>query len=343
MPCATECGRHAARPARAALLALVAVVMLAGLVGAIVYIVRQSPPKDALAGTPAAPSGDGASTIQQALDSAKVYINEGKFTEAGLILDRAIQKFPQDQELHLRYAEALQWQKRWRDAYDQFAAAIAIGPDLPQVHFDAGTVANAAGLLERAEHHYSMAQSKDATDARYPLYLAMIQVKLSKDTEAMASLLRVVRLQPDLAAAWGTMAELDLRGNNLALAQQHIAKARQLQPDLLKWRLVEARTLNRSGEPEKALTLLAALEPAQRRDNAVLALMAESYGLLKRPADAAAMYAEVAAAKPADAELRYLAATWYQRAGDTARARDNARAAAALGHVQARQLLETLK
>lgn len=338
---------HPASPrarAHAGVMALAALVLLALLVGAIVWIVRTAGPAPgpARAGSAAAPGPDAAGTIAQASESASKYLNEGKPAEAGMILDRAIQKFPADQELRLKYAQALQAQQRWREAYDQFVAALRIGPELPQIHFDAGAVANMAQLTERAEHHFSMAQVKDAGEPRYPLYLAMMQIKLGKDTEAMASLLRVVRLRPDIAEAWGTMAELNLRANNLSLALQHAAEARRLQPAVLRWRIVEARATARSGQPEQALTLLAALEPAQRSEPAALSLAAECYGLLKRPADAAAMYQSAAAAQPRNPELAFQAALWHQRAGNAADARRMAQAAAALGHDKARDLLREL-
>lgn len=340
-PGATGAGHHSRR-ANAAVFTLIIILLIAALAAAVVYIARSGVPSPAQGSGPAAPGAAGATTIQQALDAAKVYINEGKFAEASMILDRAIQQFPADQDLRLQYAQALQFQKRWTEAYDQFAHAIAIGPDLAPLHFDAGTIANKAGLVDRAEHHYTLAQTKDTTDPRYPLYLAMIQIKLGKDTEATASLLRVVRLKPDIAEAWGTLAELTLRSGNPDMALEQIARARQLQPEQLRWRLVEARALKRRNEPEKALTLLNALDPVKRADPAVLTVMAECYGLLQKPAEAARIYAEAAAARPRDADTAFGAAQWAQRAGDTAAARRHAKAAADLGHAGARELLATL-
>ena len=215
-----------------------------------------------------------------------------------------------------------------------------------QLHFEAGTCANMAGRLDRAEEHYSMAQTADRREPKYPLYLAMVQLKRGgKESEAaaVASLLRATPLNPDLGEAWGTLAEIELRNDQLGLAAQHLEKARTLQPEVVRWRLAEARLLNRRGEASQALALLAALPVNQRREPAVLGVMAESHGLLKQPAEAARMYVEAfEASAPANAELAYQAALWSERAGDGAQAARLADTAATLGHADARAMVERL-
>src|SRR5690606_30382505 len=134
-------------------------------------------------------------------------------------------------------------------AYEQFVAAMAIADGDAALHFEAGTVANTAGLTDRAYEHYYRAQMMAPNEPKYPLYLAMIQIKQDERTAAMASLVRAVTLNEDLAEAWGTLAELELAENMLGLAQQHIEKARALQPESEKWKIAEAKILKRNNEP----------------------------------------------------------------------------------------------
>ena len=117
-------------------------------------------------------------------------------------------------------------------------------------------VASTLGKLDAAVSHYTNAQSIDPSAARYPLFLAQVQIKLNKVDEAKANLLRSGRIDPDQAVVWGTLAELAMRENKPGVAQQHIAKARQIEPGVTEWRLIEARALKRSNKPEEAIKLL---------------------------------------------------------------------------------------
>jgi predicted Zn-dependent protease len=314
-------------------------------------------PRQAVAnGVKAAPTAAGVETAKAA---AARYHAQGKFAEAGAILAKLIETEPTDQAARIAYAQALMGQNKYVEAYAQYEAAVALLPagtsqriatsgdaGAAQLHFEAGTCANMAGRLDRAEEHYSMAQTADRAEPKYPLYLAMVQLKRGgkeRESAAVASLLRATHLNPDLAEAWGTLAEIELRNDHLGLAAQHLEKARTLQPDVVRWRLVEARLLNRRGEAARALSLLTALPASQRHNAAVLGVMAESHGLLKQPAEAARMYVEAfKAVTPVSAELAYQAALWSERAGDGGQARDWAKTAATLGHADARAMVERL-
>ena len=83
---------------------------------------------------------------------------------------------------------------------------------------------------------------------------------------------------------------------------------------------------------EKAASLILAMDKAERVKPEVMGVLAECYGLMHRPDDAAAMYAEAARARPTDGEAAYQAAVWYERAGNPGEAARFAGAAAALGH-----------
>lgn len=320
---------------RARWLGVVVFVLAFALVGGGVFVLRQSlrvGPAGG-AGGPAAGGGGSAAAqpvtpVAKLLDDARAAMSEQRFGAAEAILAKAAEAYPEDQQVRLALAQNLVTQKKFKEAYANYEAAIALGPKSaagqagvgdPKLHFEAGTVANEAGYVERAEEHYSMAQSGDPAEPRYPLYLAMMQIKLGKDNAALASLIRATKLNPDLAIAWGTLGELALKENQLGLAMQHVEKARRLEPEGARWRVVEARILKRraqEGDVERALQLLLSLDKADRSTPEVLRATGECYGLLQRPGDAAYMYAEAAKLRPDDADTAYQAALWYQRAGN---------------------------
>lgn len=350
-------------PTRRPLLIVVTLLIAAlGVGGAVVFInLRAAPQQAAAKPTGGAGRVRGPEAIETALHAAQIYVNEKKYAEAVKILDTLAAQAPTDRAVRVAYAQALLGQEKHADAYQQYEAAIALSPTpglkmadpssaahaqrdpaLAQLHFEAGTCASVAGKPDRATEHYWMAQVLDPAEARYPLYLAMVQIKTGDDAAAAASLIRAVKINPDLAEGWGTLAELELKQNRLTLAAQHIEQARTLQPNLTRWRLCQARVLNRQGDAEKADALLAALPTAERVQTPVLTLRAESLGLLHKPAAAAAMYAEAAQALPADPDLAFQAAVWFNRAGEKPKAAQWAKRAGMLGHQGAKELAAEL-
>lgn len=297
-----------------------------------------------------------------ALAAAATYQRDSKFAESAAILAKLAEQSPTDQRVRLAWGQALLGMKEYAKAYAQYEAALALEPNASnpgaagvnpragQLHAEAGSVAFLAQLPARAVEHYSMAQTAEPTNPRHPLYLAMAQLRVAEtsnspselESAAMASLVRATLLDPDMGEAWGTMAELELRRNHADLAAQHLEKALKLQPESTKWRLVQARVLNRQSKPEDAVAVLSGLPAADRMSKPVLKLLGESFGLLKRPGDAADAYQRAAEQNTGDAELWYQAAVWHQRAGRTEPARKAAKLAASLGSQEARELVSVL-
>ncbi len=282
-------------------------------------------------------------SIMASLDSARKYMNEGEWGKAEAILRQAAMEHPEEQEIRIALAEDLVAQKKFTEAYDQYEKALAIGPREGKIEFAAGLVANTAGKPDRALEHFFAAQTADPASSAYALNLGLVQRKLNDLDGAKANLLRAANLDPTNAYAWGVMADIALGENNVGIALQHIARARGLQPESRDWRLIEARALKRKGEPERALMILLPIEVSQRREPQVVRLIAECYGMLQRPADAAAALADASLAAPTDGELAYDAAVGFERAGDRANAVEFAERGKMLGHPGAAKLLERMQ
>lgn len=343
-------------PGRSGSLMLVVAVLTLAMIAGGVLVARSL---SVGAGAPSRPSAaKDPNAVAKILEAARTYESHGDHSKAAAILGRAVEEHGLDAGLRVQYARTLVSLQEYPKAYAQYEAALALGAGTgpggsgvtpaadPKLQFEAGTIANRAGLVDRAEEHYSMAQSADPTEPKYPLYLAMIQLKEGKDDAAVASLIRAVKLNPDLAEGWGTLAELSLKDNRLGLAQQHIENARRLQPEVARWRVDEAKILKRRGDKagiEKAAGLLLAMDKSERIKPEVLGVLAECYGLMHRPADAAAMYAEAATIRPKDPETAYQAAVWYGRAGNKEEEARFASLAASLGHAGATALVKELE
>lgn len=331
-------------PASPSKLITSAIVMLCLLMtGAIVLLWKSGGlvPTEAAA-APETPKAANYEAMTASLDAARALMTRSQWAKAETVLRQAAMKFPEEQEIRLALAETLLARDRLADSYDQYVKALAIDPSDPKIQFAAGQVASKAGFTERAEEHFSMAQGADRTNPAYPLMLGMVQRKLGNVEAAKASLLRAANLDPENAFSWGAMADIALSENKVDLALQHVDRARRLQPESKDWRLIEARARKRKGEADKALMLLVPMDPSQRRELPVVRLIAECYGMLGKPVDAANAYADAFEADAANAELAYEAAGAFERAGNRTKAIEYANLAKSLGHPDAANLLGRL-
>lgn len=276
------------------------------------------------------------------LKSARTYALQREAGKAEAIFKEAIAQFPQTRALHLGYAEFLMAEGRAAEAYPHYETALAVGPATAEAEFAAGVAAGLASRPERAVEHFAGAQALAPGDTKVALYLGQAQMKLGQDDAARATLVRALKLDEDLAIAWGMLAEISLKQNSPVMALQHIEKARALEPRSLAWRLIEARAHRRGNEPRKALEVLAGASDEEKASAAVARLMSECFGMLSRPADAAAVLARASDAAPDSAGLALEAAAWFERAGIVESAKAYAERAAGLGDAKAAQLLERL-
>ncbi len=328
-------GRRAAGLGRAGGIVLgIAALIGAGFAGWTLYRVVQ-PGAAPLATTPTGPGVASMETIEAVLATVKRLRDENQPSAAESVLSGAVRQYPADQDLRLAFVDLLMAGRRWSEAYDQALAAIEIGQVPAPVEFTAGTLANMTNRPHLAAAHYANAMRLNPNDPDYPMYLASVQLKLNETQEAKASLAIASRLAPDRAQVYGMLAQIALSENKLGIAGQQIVKARQLQPAEPAWVLMEARIRKREGDTEKALDLLHMLPQQELDMPGTLALLAECYGFLGRPGEAASRYLDAAARQPTNPELAFEAAQWLERTGERAEAVRWARRAEELGHPRA--------
>jgi len=289
--------------------------LTASTVAVVLWTGRTKPPDLAAQSSNTAPKPNDPAKAAEVLAAVEKFRAQGEVKKAETILRAAATDYPEDQSFPLALAELLVADRRLSDAYASYEKALSIGPADALLEFAAGTVANMIGRTDRAIEHYSAAQAADKADPRFPLYLAMVQAKKGQIVEAKANLLIAGKLNPDNATVWGTLADLSLRENAIPLALQHIAKARDLEPEATVWRVIEARAFKRGNKPEQALGVLIGLSPMQRLEDGVLSTMGECYGLLGRPEDATKIYREAVDLQPLDGALTLEYARWLERSG----------------------------
>jgi len=288
-------------------------------------------------------AGEASDAIDSISAAARDYLVAGEDGRARAVLEAGVREHPESRDLRVLLGTLEMQAANYEAAYRQFEAALAIGPRDARTEFAAGTLAARLGRDDRAIEHYAAAQTGDPGNPDYPLYLAQIQMRRGELTAASASLVRASRLGPDRAIVWGSLAEVELRQNRPGVALQQVARARELEPRVAAWRVIEARALNRRGEPEAALEVLLSLPEGDRRSVEMLRLIAESYGMLGRAGDAASMFASAADAEPTSGALWFEAAVWAERVGDRDEALRRASHAAMLGDETASKMVDRLR
>lgn len=352
-------GRAPRHPAGKVLPMLALAVLVLALAIVVFYILRSTTPSRANGSPLPAPANPAepdartgasltsgrpadAKTVDAVLNAAQTYLNNSEPEKAEAVLTGAIRQHAGEQVFYLKYAELLTGQKRLPEAYDNYVKALAIGPRDAATELAAGTVANLHGLSDRAVEHFMAAQTANPSDFKAPLYLAAVQVKLNQKDEAKKNYLLAAKLSPENATPWAALSQLALDENKLDLALQHISKARELQPANTTFRLIQSRALKRQGKAEEALQLLVNLDTAQKRFPGVMPQIAECYGLLSRPRDAALLYATASDEEPAHGQWAFEAAVWFERALDKVQGAKYAERAAALKIEGADKVLERL-
>ncbi len=229
--------------------------------------------------------------IDQALDAASQYVNADRLGEADVILSALFQEHPQNVRVLQQLYELRLFQQKYEQAYVLIREVLAQSEGDPEQHWMAGTIAFQLQKFVQAGTHYLQAELLDASNPKYPLYLAQTHIKLHEYDEARVQLLRVIHLDGDIHQAYGTLAEVDIIENKLEMAAQNLSRARKISPDFLKWRILEAQILRRQGNPEAALARLNAI-PDKRTllDDSVVSEKALCWAMLGRPKKAAAEY-----------------------------------------------------
>jgi tetratricopeptide (TPR) repeat protein len=282
-------------------------------------------------------------TYDAVVGAAREYLTRGKTGTAVAILDRALEQYPNEGGLHAMRGQALVSMDRKAAALEAFERACFVGPDTA-VHRDfAATLAAELGRDDQAVAHWTMAQQLAPENPKYPLYRAQVLRRMGRTDEAKANLMLATGLDPSIGVAWATLAAMALDENKPEMTVQHIRRARELEPGNVSFRVIEAKALRRMNRAGDALTLLGAMDEADRESLEVVEEMALCLGLLGKPQEAAALYEAAVERHPQNGRVALAAAEWKERAGDNTGALRMAEHAAMLGERGAREMADRLK
>ena len=320
-------------------------LLAAGVAGYAIWTLAQAPTTTPIQLDPNDPdSGKIAQTdsIEEILGAVQVYVRNKQYAQATTIMEHAAGQYSSDQEIRFALGDLYMMQNMHAQAYDQYLAGIEIGPDSANAEFTAGTLANMLDRFELAEAHYSAAMRMDPTNPDTPIYLSAIQINLNRLDDAKVNLALAARLAPDRARVYAMRSEIAMRENKPGIALEQIRKARAIEPRMVAWIVQEAKVLKRDSKAQESVELLLALPQEQLEDPEIVYLIAECFGLLGRPGDAASRMMDLSNLNPQDAKIAFDTAVWLERAGDRNAAIEWAMKAQQRGSTQAGAWIQSL-
>lgn len=271
-----------------------------------------------------------AAQISAALDAANEYLSADHFTEAELIVLKLIERAPDNlsaQEMlgQLRVRQGIAAQEAgqreiaarfFQQADEAYRRIVEMDPTNAGLRQSAGEIALLAGRSERALELFREAESLDPENPKHPLYAAQMLTQMKRYDEARLAIERVITLDFDEPYAYATLAAIELEEGNFDLALEAIREARLISPQELGFRVIEAKVLRRSGQPEAALALLVPLKGELATDETVVHELAASHTALGQHTAAAAVWAARCRAVPGEWRSALRAAESYLAAGD---------------------------
>jgi len=316
------------------------IVVLGGvLVGLSAYVYRLTTREGGSENTQDQISAGGLDAVRGSIASL---VGKDRWEAAGKIAGGAVRQYPGDRELRVQYAQVLQGLKRFDEAYEQYAQALAIGPADAATAYLAGLCANSAGMMEEALSNLELARTREPKNARYALELGLVQFNAGLMDEARASLTVARQLDPNSAIAWGMLAQIALKKGERSIALQYVTKARELDPQAMDWRVVEARAIVRD-DPQRAATLLDGVRVEALRRPDVRSVLRSAYGAMGEFGRVAEIFAKASDAEPSSVDLALETADLFDRAGQRERAIEYAQRAAIMGGDEARGMLARLQ
>lgn len=139
---------------------------------------------------------------------AALYIDEGKYDEAVLYLNRALFSSPNYVLAILNRAVARTKQERYSEALSDFSQAEKLEPYSPLLYLNRGLLEYAAGYYNSAITDFTALIGLEANNARAYLERGRTFVKMGYFQDAMEDFQKALALKPNYAMAYFYTAEL---------------------------------------------------------------------------------------------------------------------------------------
>jgi tetratricopeptide (TPR) repeat protein len=234
---------------------------------------------------------------ETAADPVKLF-NRGQEAHAKRDYDRALELYNQALEVKPDFAEAefqkaaaLVALKRQPEAEKSYRRAMELLPkwSLPPAALGLLLV-RTQGREKEAEPLLRRALELDAKNLTATVALAELRTRAGDAAEGVTYWRRATELKPDDASLWVSLARAELNTKDSAAALKSFGRAVEVDGANVEARLGRADILIGSGEKERALEDVRALEPLAKSDWKLAVAVANRYGLAGKKDEARRVY-----------------------------------------------------
>lgn len=248
-----------------------------------------------------------------AADPVKLF-NRGQEAHAKKDYERALELYgealqlrPEFPEAEFQRAGALIALRRVPEAEKSYRRAMVLRPAWALPHASLGLLlVRTEGREREAEPLLRRALELDPKNLTAAVALAELRTRAGDAAESVTLWRRAAELKPDDASLWTSLARAEVVAKDGAAALKSFGRAIEAEPGNVEARLGRADLLLASGEKERALEDVRALEAASKSDWKLAVAIANRFGLAGRKEEARRVYDSLAEESKASPEGRAL-------------------------------------
>ena len=220
-----------------------------------------------------------------------LYLKLARPAEARALLEKAIEKYPNEFQLSLLLTRLLTATHDSETAIVVGRQAVERWPQRGELHAALGQALHESGRSVEALPVLREAIQRDPTMTEIHYYLGVTLMQLGKRSAAQAAFAQVLAMRPQHPGALYALAAIDLEAGDFVAAEPHIFQLRDIDPQgsstlmlLAAWHLLKGLAASQAVDLEEALKhyragLVAVPDdPAIRREVGLIAAQREQWG-----------------------------------------------------------------
>lgn len=167
---------------------------------------------------------------QKALDSGNKYFDAGKFPEACIEYQNAIQIDPKFVAAHEKLADCFLRREMWSAGYSELMRVVDLEPQNFSKHIELGNLLLAGRRAKEAQDRAQLVLAQDPNNVDAHILLADAEMSLGNTEDALKEMQTAIQLAPDRSGSYLNLAQIQVVAKRIPEAEQSFRKAFQLDP-----------------------------------------------------------------------------------------------------------------
>ena len=167
---------------------------------------------------------------QKAFDSGNKYFEAGKFPEACIEYQNAIQIDPKFVAAHEKLAECFLRRDLWSAAYQELMRTVDLEPQNFKMQNELGNLLLAGRHFKEAQERAQLVLNQDSSNAEAHTLLANSDLAMGDVANALQEMQAAITLAPDISKSYLNLAQIQIGAKQIGAAEQSFQKAIQLDP-----------------------------------------------------------------------------------------------------------------